>query len=108
MTEKRIHVQCHMIACDYTAQAYAMISSCILTAMQAGITLVGTSSLLAGEGSSTQDISPQKMLLGMGLIIASQVTHYSLPNLQSLGAVIILRTNTMFRGQCSGACICKV
>ncbi|KAL3147971.1 hypothetical protein ABBQ38_014266 [Trebouxia sp. C0009 RCD-2024] len=37
-----------------------------------GITLVGTSSLLGGEGSSTHDISPQKMLLGMGLIVASQ------------------------------------
>lgn len=37
-----------------------------------GIALVGTSSLLAGEGSSTHEISPQKMILGMGLIIASQ------------------------------------
>lgn len=39
----------------------------------AGITLVGSSSLLSGEGSSTHEVSPQKMLLGMGLIIASQV-----------------------------------
>ena len=43
--------------------------------MQAGITLVGSSSLLSGEGSSTHTVSPQKMLLGMGLIIASQVMH---------------------------------
>ena len=43
--------------------------------LQAGITLVGTSSLLGGEGSSTHEISPQKMILGMGLIIASQVMH---------------------------------
>ncbi len=41
--------------------------------VQIGIALVGTSSLLAGEGSSTHEISPQKMILGMGLIIASQV-----------------------------------
>lgn len=41
--------------------------------LQAGITLVGSSSLLSGEGSSTHPVSPQKMLLGMGLIIASQV-----------------------------------
>lgn len=42
--------------------------------LQIGITLVGTSSLLGGEGSSTHEISPQKMLLGMGLIVASQVS----------------------------------
>lgn len=41
--------------------------------LQVGIALVGTSSLLGGEGSATHEISPQKMLLGMGLIIASQV-----------------------------------
>lgn len=44
-----------------------------MCALQIGITLVGTSSLLGGEGSSTHEISPQKMLLGMGLIVASQV-----------------------------------
>ena len=45
----------------------------VLILLQVGIALVGTSSLLGGEGSATHEISPQKMLLGMGLIIASQV-----------------------------------
>lgn len=40
---------------------------------QVGISLVGMSSLLSGEGSAQVDVSPEKMLLGMGLIVASQV-----------------------------------
>ena len=40
---------------------------------QVGIALVGMSSVLSGEGSAQVDISPGKMLLGMGLIVASQV-----------------------------------
>lgn len=40
---------------------------------QVGITLVGTSSILSGEGSSTHEVTTQEMLLGMGLIITSQV-----------------------------------
>jgi hypothetical protein len=31
------------------------------------------SSLLSGEGSAQVEVSPGKMLLGMGLIVASQV-----------------------------------
>ena len=42
--------------------------------MQLGITLVGLSSVLSGEGSSTHAVSPQKMLLGMALIVLSQVS----------------------------------
>ena len=41
--------------------------------VQVGIMLVGLSSVLSGEGSSTHEISPQKMLLGMALIVMSQV-----------------------------------
>ena len=41
--------------------------------VQIGIMLVGLSSVLSGEGSSTHQISPQKMLLGMALIVMSQV-----------------------------------
>ena len=51
-----------------------MLGSKQACVLQIGITLVGTSSLLGGEGSSTHEISPQKMLLGMGLIVASQVS----------------------------------
>ena len=40
---------------------------------QVGISLVGMSSLLSGEGSSTHQVSTRDMLMGMGLIIASQV-----------------------------------
>ena len=53
---------------------HAVFGSRQACALQIGITLVGTSSLLGGEGSSTHEISPQKMLLGMGLIVASQVS----------------------------------
>ena len=53
---------------------HTLLGSKHACALQIGITLVGTSSLLGGEGSSTHDISPQKMLLGMGLIVASQVS----------------------------------
>ncbi len=38
-----------------------------------GITLVGLSSVLSGEGSQTHVVSVPQMLLGMGLIVASQV-----------------------------------
>ena len=41
--------------------------------LQVGIALVGTSSLLSGEGSSTHPVTPQQMLAGMALIVASQV-----------------------------------
>ncbi len=37
-----------------------------------GITLVGLSSVLSGEGSQTHVVSVPQMLLGMGLIVASQ------------------------------------
>ncbi|GIL90033.1 hypothetical protein Vretimale_18135 [Volvox reticuliferus] len=37
-----------------------------------GITLVGTSSIMSGEGSSTHAVTTEEMLLGMGLIITSQ------------------------------------
>ncbi|CAL5222410.1 g4769 [Coccomyxa viridis] len=40
-----------------------------------GIALVGMSSLLSGEGSAQVDVSPSKMLLGMGLIVASQAVQ---------------------------------
>ncbi|GFR52029.1 hypothetical protein Agub_g14418 [Astrephomene gubernaculifera] len=40
-----------------------------------GISLVGTSSILSGEGSSTHTVTPQQMLLGMGLIITSQAVQ---------------------------------
>ncbi len=41
-----------------------------------GISLVGSASLLSGEGSATQKISQEQMVAGMTLIIVSQVrTH---------------------------------
>ncbi|KAL4445807.1 hypothetical protein ABPG77_009006 [Micractinium sp. CCAP 211/92] len=46
---------------------YAGIGCCVL-----GIALVGTSSMLSGEGSASHPVSQEAMLLGMGLIIASQ------------------------------------
>ena len=48
-------------------------------AVQVGIALVGMSSLLSGEGSAQVAVSPEQMLLGMGLIVASQVPHRCLP-----------------------------
>lgn len=48
-------------------------ASNVHTCVQVGIMLVGLSSVLSGEGSSTHEISPQKMLLGMALIVMSQV-----------------------------------
>ena len=51
-------------------------------AAQMGITLVGLSSVLSGEGSQTHLVSVPQMLLGMGLIIASQAR--SLLNFQML------------------------
>lgn len=63
---------CHLFLTGvYSHELFGSKQAC---ALQIGITLVGTSSLLGGEGSSTHDISPQKMLLGMGLIVASQVS----------------------------------
>ena len=41
--------------------------------MQTGITLVGVSSLLAGEGSASHQVSQWQMLAGMMLIVLSQV-----------------------------------
>ena len=41
----------------------------------AGIGLVGASSLLSGEGSSTHEVPPERMLLGMGLIVLSQAVQ---------------------------------
>lgn len=41
--------------------------------LQVGISLVGLSSLLSGEGSAQVIVSQAEMLLGMGLIVASQV-----------------------------------
>ena len=49
--------------------------------VQVGIALVGMSSLLSGEGSAQVDVSPEKMLLGMGLIVASQVSLRLMPAL---------------------------
>ncbi|KAL4425802.1 hypothetical protein ABPG75_009818 [Micractinium tetrahymenae] len=46
---------------------YAGIGCCVL-----GIALVGTSSMLSGEGSASHTVSQEAMLMGMGLIIASQ------------------------------------
>jgi drug/metabolite transporter (DMT)-like permease len=40
-----------------------------------GITLVGVSSILAGEGSASHDVQPMKILLGMTLIVASQAVQ---------------------------------
>lgn len=41
--------------------------------LQVGIGLVGMSSIFSGEGSSTHVVSTEQMLMGMGLIVASQV-----------------------------------
>lgn len=41
-----------------------------------GIGLVGMSSVLHGGGSTQVEISPEQMLLGMGLIVASQVSMH--------------------------------
>lgn len=51
---------------------------------QVGIALVGMSSLLSGEGSAQVDVSPGKMLLGMGLIVASQVSLQFYPGCKPL------------------------
>jgi hypothetical protein len=45
----------------------------LCAATQAGICMVGMSSVLSGEGSSTHKVSTEEMLLGMGLIVMSQV-----------------------------------
>lgn len=49
---------------------YAGIACCV-----AGIGLVGASSLLGGEGSSTHPVSTRQMLQGMGLIVLSQAVQ---------------------------------
>lgn len=46
------------------------IGCCII-----GITLVGVSSIMAGEGSASHDVQPMKILLGMLLIVASQAVQ---------------------------------
>lgn len=46
------------------------IGCCII-----GITLVGISSIMAGEGSASHDVQPMKILLGMTLIVASQAVQ---------------------------------
>ena len=51
----------------------------ICTHCQAGITLVGLSSVLSGEGSQTHVVSVPQMLLGMGLIIGSQARRCHAP-----------------------------
>eukprot|EP00775_Hariotina_reticulata_P005859 gene5859-6100_t len=40
-----------------------------------GISLVGMSSVLSGEGSSTHKVSTEEMLMGMGLIVMSQAVQ---------------------------------
>ena len=40
-----------------------------------GILLVGSSSMLSGEGSASHDVPPGDILLGMGLIVASQAVQ---------------------------------
>eukprot|EP00877_Chromochloris_zofingiensis_P012180 jgi/Chrzof1/7215/Cz02g15020.t1 len=40
-----------------------------------GISLVGLSSILGGEGSSTHTVSTQEMMMGMGLIVLSQAVQ---------------------------------
>lgn len=40
-----------------------------------GITMVGSASLMSGEGSSTMVVTTEQMLMGMGLIIASQAVQ---------------------------------
>ena len=47
---------------------------------QVGIAMVGMSSVLNGEGSSTHPVSTQQMLTGMALIVASQVHLTSMPH----------------------------
>ena len=56
-----------------------------------GITLVGSSSLLSGEGSSTQVISQEQMLMGMGLIIISQAVQAA----QITFEVILMTSSTI-------------
>ncbi|GAQ82300.1 hypothetical protein KFL_001070060 [Klebsormidium nitens] len=46
---------------------YGGIACCLV-----GISLVGVASLMSGEGSATHPVTPAQMLLGMGLIVASQ------------------------------------
>jgi hypothetical protein len=42
--------------------------------LQVGISLVGSASLMSGEGSASQTIEPFFILLGMILIVLSQVS----------------------------------
>ena len=44
-----------------------------------GICMVGLASVLSGEGSPTHAVSTGDMLLGMGLIVASQARLMQLP-----------------------------
>ena len=61
-------------------------------AAQVGIALVGMSSLLSGEGSAQVDVSPEKMLLGMGLIVASQVCLHSHASPSSTDSYMVEQT----------------
>lgn len=45
---------------------------------QVGICLVGLASVLSGEGSQTHAVSTGDMLLGMGLIVASQARLHAI------------------------------
>lgn len=58
----------------YTILCHNISSVCVsLCPVQVGISFVGLSSVLSGEGSSTHKVSTEEMLMGMGLIVASQV-----------------------------------
>ena len=46
--------------------------------MQVGICGVGISSVLSGQGSASADITQSQIMLGMALIVCSQVKHYHL------------------------------
>ena len=68
----------HQIDCIYSGpKRYKALKVCwhssASISVQVGIMLVGLSSVLSGEGSSIHAVSPQKMLLGMALIVMSQV-----------------------------------
>lgn len=47
--------------------------------LQAGICMVGLSSILSGGGSQTHVITTGDMLLGMGLVVASQARPAAAP-----------------------------
>lgn len=83
-----------------------------------GITLVGASSLLSGQGSASQQISNSQILMGMGLIILSQsvqaaqltfedffMADLNIAPLKIVGYEGVFGTLTMVRGaNSSSAC----